>query len=484
MSVEKAIEAIKFHKYEDSINILEEVLLSKSIESNDLIVCYENINKLLMINNNKSVLNLLYTCGKHLKNKNLHEEAISCFETILEYESLDRGTEIIYITWESLLEIGEIELASQYSLLYLNFCTVKKLFPKGLIFIRELEDRYQKLNHILKYKISFLFMSLDNKGIIETFDNIFYLYYSIDKKIYIDALELASDIKQVTPPEANELKQIYTLALFEKIKKEKNIEESRKLRNIFIEHMYILIILNPKESYLYILMTEYSLLFSKKQMGLKSLLQTGELSYLTEGSKDSLESLPDDELTEDRDSGIFTSHNITEITKEHANQDIGKTLIYKTLTDLNDIKVPEQVIKNSIELIDEMSNIEVVKKYSNLTTSLMMMRQFKVVDYLLQRVKRDQFSELPSFEIININYLITVNQFNAKKYHECLALSELALLQLPLTDKEKIHFLYLLADSYYHLLKYKKALSAFRKIKELNSSYRNIRTRIKFLESV
>ena len=120
VSVEKAIEAIKVHKYEYSISILEEVLLSQSIELTDLIICYENINKLLIIKKNKIVLNLLYLCGEHFKNKNLHEDAISCFETVLEYESLNRGTKILYMVWDSLLEIGELELANQYSFLYLN----------------------------------------------------------------------------------------------------------------------------------------------------------------------------------------------------------------------------------------------------------------------------------------------------------------------------------------------------------------------------
>jgi len=484
VSVEKAIEAIKVHKYEHSINIFEKVLLSKSIELNDLIICYENINKLLMIKDDKKVLNLFYACGEHLKDQNLHEEAIACFETILEYESLDRGTEILYMTWDSLLHIGELELANQYSFLYLNFCIVKKLFHKGLIYIEKLEERYIESNSFMKYKISFYFMNLDNKRITENIDNIFHLYYTYDKKIYIDALELVTDIREITPPEDNELKQIYILALYEKIKEETNLESRKKLRNIFIEHMYILIILNPEESYLYILMTEYSLLFNKKEMGLKSLLNSGELPRSLEGAKKTLELLPDEQLNEDNDPEIFvqTTKNKTEIVP--STEDSVKIFSYKNIINRDDIIIPEQVLKNSFRLIDDMSDSDIDSAYIDLTTSLIMMRQFEVVDYLLQRVTRNHMGELSSGKIINIHYLIVVNKFRARKYHQCLSLSEVALLQLPLMDKEKVHFLYLLGDSYFHLKKYKSALSAFKKVKELNSNYRNIKTRMKFLESL
>ena len=440
--------------------------------------------------------------------------------------------------WEKFIKIifksGLIEKANLYTNEYLHYLYEKKSFSRGLNFISACKELGIDHKLVNLFELYFFLQQGNIKALEKNISKI-----SRERTTYQNEF-FSSIFKELCNYYSSWKESLMMVKYFienskDFIGKKNNFEVDELFRITFIKSLYRYIVLENKiDNNLGISIGNYSLIFSKKELGICATKYVDKLKtrnyffeklYAIDDPDERKEDKGHDlaqDLFEDEEKDISYQEKLEKNAQFFLEIDIRKAEKFiRQLEDINpnhpsvkqyyillkqelkeqkserikgsiaDIKerilkeirvyTKKEIEKNKdvMELPQEITDRftdTTNKTYRDIVCHLYYIGQFDQAIDFLKKIEGESES------IIEVNYLIIILYMEARNYACALEVLDESITSLPLEKDEALCFYYLKGECYYQMQEEKNALDIFKNIKYYNKNYRLTNQRLKFLE--
>jgi hypothetical protein len=495
---------LKKNNYLESKKLFEKAIQMDGLEANEKIFAYERIEQILRSFKKELSIDFKLNLIELYKDSNNPEK---CKKFLLEIYEDTNEEYFLKQLFETLKDSGQLKDAKIYGKKYIELLIQRKRPDEIMVFLNQYRSFFED-DLINQWRISSLLLSGDRNQIHEwSFENsvnceqIFLnyaekraTYWQTDKKVNLSLLEVLINPKNDFVISKKLLaKLVFSLWMEESINQDfikKTIILCERYRLWFVGAEIASYLEDYKLASKFENKIEQDLLIHNVDLGRD--LFDAEVSEEDKviARVDFLKATQHSEEEIDKE-----LKKLIKINKDHPylkkrkkeEQETNSEEIYKRI--LNEIQIYTNEEERDDGLLDGTSKFATMAKYysddyiqenfENMIVGLNLLDLSKVAKDVIERVDKKRLSEE---EQINLEYLNLETLFKLEDFFHIRDLVEDAINNLPIKGEELNSFLYLKAESYYYLGKFKEAYWSYLEIKKLNSNYRLVNQRLKELE--